>query len=145
MKMEVLGTLSEVSAFERAGVPMELIGSRKFTRWYNKHKKKIGLLASVAVFLTMKVLKVSPYFMAGILLPQLAIPVAGAFFDGHGVILLHMLIIGFLTLVVSTFLKFTGRGDLIPLVAFVGGAIILYECMQLFSDIYKGVQTFFNM
>lgn len=145
MKIEVVGTFSEVNTLRKAGIPVELIESRKFTRWYRKHKKKVGALASVAVFGLMKFLNVSPFFLCGILLPQLAIPVAGTFFSGHGVILLHMLIVGFLTLVVTTFLKFTGRGDLAPLVMFVGGAVILYECMQLFHDIYKGVETFFNM
>lgn len=143
--MEVIGTIRELNALKNAGISFETIGSRKFTRWYNRNKKKVATLASVAVFVTMKTLKVSPYFMCGVLLPQIAIPVAGTFFSGHGVILLHMLIIGFLTLVVTTFLRFTGRGDLAPLVMFVGGAVILYECMQLFSDIYKGVQAFFNM
>jgi hypothetical protein len=56
-----------------------------------------------------------------------------------------MLIIGFVTLVVSTFLKFTGRGDLIPLVMFVGGAVILKECLGLFHSIYRDVSTFLNL
>lgn len=67
------------------------------------------------------------------------------FFGGKGAILLHMLIVGFLTLVVSSFLKFTGRGDLIPLVMFIGGAVILYEVIGLFTDIYTAIKTMFNM
>jgi hypothetical protein len=145
VKIEVVGTFSEVNMLRKAGLPLELIEGRRFTRWYRKHKKLVSALAGIAIFGTMKALKVSPFFLCGVVLPQLAIPVAGTFFSGHGVILLHMLIVGFLTLVVTTFLKFTGRGDLAPLVMFVGGAVILYECMQLFHDIYKGVETFFNM
>lgn len=145
MEYEVVGTFSEVNMLRKSGISLELVEGRRFTRWYKRNKKVVGILTSVAVFILMKALHVTPYFLCGILLPQLAIPVAGTFFSGHGVILLHMLIIGFLTLVVTTFLKFTGRGDLAPLVMFVGGAVILYECMQLFNDIYKGVQTFFNM
>jgi hypothetical protein len=142
MSYEVMGTLAEVKAMEDFDVPKILEG-RRFRRWYARHKKTINVIAGVTVFCTLKVLKLSPYFLT----PHLAIPAAavGKFFDGYGVILLHMLIIGFLTLVVTTFLKFTGRGDLAPLVMFVGGAIILYECMGLFNAIYKGVQVFFNM
>lgn len=62
-----------------------------------------------------------------------------SFFGDKGAILLHMLTAGFFILVVSSFLKFTGRGDWIPLVAFVGGSIILYEIVGLFSDIYAAV------
>lgn len=145
-KVKVLGTLREVKAY-REGDIEAIIESRPFTRWYRKHEKLVNRLAAIATFATLKAVKLSPFFLCGIVLPHVALPVAavGKFFDGYGVILLHMLIIGFLTLVVTTFLKFTGRGDLAPLVMFVGGAIILYECMGLFNAIYKGVQVFFNM
>nr|WP_245204226.1 SpoIIIAC/SpoIIIAD family protein [Ammoniphilus resinae] len=56
-----------------------------------------------------------------------------------------MLIVGFLTLLVTTFLKFTGRGDLAPLVVFVGGGIILYEVIGLFNAIYKAIATFLQV
>jgi hypothetical protein len=68
-----------------------------------------------------------------------------SFFHGHGVILLHMLTVGFVTLVVTTFLKFTGRGEIVPLVVFVSGGVVLYEVLQLFKDIYREVATFLNM
>lgn len=127
MKVQVVGTVSEVLG---SGLPFEdLVKKRSFTRWYRKNKRTVNTIASTAVFT---------------FAPQVAFA-QGTFFSGHGVILLHMLIIGFLTLCVTTFLKFTGRGDLAPLVMFVGGAVILYECMELFNDIYKGVEAFFNM
>ena len=56
-----------------------------------------------------------------------------------------MLVVGFFTLVVSSFLKFTGRGDVIPLVAFVGGGIILYEVIGLFNDIYAACKTLLSV
>ena len=68
-----------------------------------------------------------------------------SFFGGKGAILLHMLVVGFFTLVVSSFLKFTGRGDIIPLVAFVGGGIILYEVIGLFNDIYAATKMLLSV
>jgi hypothetical protein len=70
---------------------------------------------------------------------------SASFFNGHGVILLHMLVVGFITMVVCSFLKFTGRGDLIPLVMFVGGAVILYEVIGLFNAIYGAIKTLLQM
>lgn len=69
----------------------------------------------------------------------------GGFFDGYGRILLHMLVSGFLGMVVCAFLKFTGRGDVVPLVAFVCGGVILYEVMGLFQAIYARASVFLNM
>lgn len=69
---------------------------------------------------------------------------AVGFFAGQGVILLHILIVGFLTLLVTTFLKFTGRGDLAPLVVFIGGGVILHETIGLFNSIYRDVATFLH-
>lgn len=150
-KIKSLGTFSELNALRKVAPDCswdeyeEMMNGRSFTRWYRKNKKVMDRLAFSTPAFLMTAFKVSPMFLLGTVFPPLAIPVAGTFFSGHGVILLHMLIVGFLTLVVTTFLKFTGRGDLAPLVMFVGGGVILYECMQLFSDIYHGVETFFKM
>jgi len=151
METKVLGTFSEVSTMMKIMPGMsfdeyeKLVEGRPFSRWYRKNKKVIDMLLLTTPGFAMKLFHISPIFLFGTLLPPLAVPVAGTFFSGHGVILLHMLIVGFLTLVVTSFLKFTGRGDLAPLVVFVGGGVILYECMQLFYDIYHGVETFFKM
>jgi Stage III sporulation protein AC/AD protein family len=152
MSYKTVGKLSHVCALQHVAPELNLfeyeqiLEGRRFSRWYAKNKKAVDACAGIATFGAMKLLKVSPMFLIGTLFPQIAIPVAGGtLFSGHGVILLHMLIIGFVTLVVTTFLKFTGRGDLAPLVMFVGGAVILYECLELFHDIYKAVATFLNL
>lgn len=153
MDYKVVGSFSHLKVLRKLEPELNLyeyeqiLEGRSFTRWYVKNRKVVNKLAIAAVPFAMALFHVSPLFLCGVLLPNAALPVAavGRFFDGYGVILLHMLIIGFLTLVVTTFLKFTGRGDLAPLVMFVGGGIILYECMGLFNAIYKGVQVFFNM
>jgi hypothetical protein len=150
-QIKTVGTFREIATLERMCPELnwfeyeQLIEGRSFTRWYVKNRKVINKLALATPAFAMTVFKVSPMFLLGTLLPPIAIPVAGSFFAGHGVILLHMLIIGFLTLVVTTFLKFTGRGDLAPLVMFVGGGVILYETLGLFKAIYTSVATFFNM
>ena len=151
-KTYVVGTLRDACTLRKMapGVPLDryedVLQGRSFTRWYRRHRKVVPALAVTVPAFAMQLFGVSPSFLLG-LLPPIAIPAAAGatFFSGHGVILLHMLIIGFLTLVVTTFMKFTGRGDLVPLIAFVGGGVILYECMQLFNDIYKGVEAFFSM
>lgn len=146
-----IGKWSEVKALQAVAPELnwyeyeQILEGRTFSRWYAKNKKAVNAIAMATPSVVMTMFGVSPMFLMGTLLPPLAVPVAGGFFDGHGVILLHMLVVGFLTMVVSTFLKFTGRGDLIPLVAFVGGGVILYETMQLFQDIYAGIKTFFSM
>lgn len=151
MEIKTVGRFRDIITLERLCPELnwyeyeQLIEGRSFTRWYVKNRKVVNRLALTAPAFAMTAFKVSPMFLVGTLLPQIAIPVAGSFFAGHGVILLHMLIIGFLTLVVTTFLKFTGRGDLAPLVMFVGGGVILYEVLGLFKAIYNGVATFFNM
>lgn len=143
--------------------------SRKFTRWYKRNKKTINTLvltapafaftlfhmdAQVFEYLrkdaTMYVLAANEYYTPpptnqGDLIPVNGTGVGQSFFQTHGVILLHMLIMGFLTLVVTTFLKFTGRGDLIPLIAFVGGGAILYEVLGLFMDIYQAILKFLSL
>lgn len=150
MDYTVVGTFSQIRALTCAAPELNLfeyeqiLEGRPFSRWYAKNRKLVNTIAAASTYAFMTAVKVSPLFLFGTILPPIAIPVS-TFFSGHGVILLHMLIIGFLTMVVTTFLKFTGRGDLAPLVMFVGGAVILYECMGLFNDIYKGVQVFFNM
>lgn len=151
MEYKVIGKWSQIQALRNVAPELswyeyeQILEGRSFARWYARNRKAVNALALTVPAFTMSLFGVSPMFFVGTLLPQIAIPVAGSFFSGHGVILLHMLIIGFLTMVVSTFLKFTGRGDLIPLVAFIGGGVILYETMQLFNDIYKGIATFFKM
>lgn len=153
MDYKVVGTIRELGTLRNLEPELnlfeyqQLLEGRSFSRWYAKNRKVINKLAFAAPVVAMSIFHVSPFFLAGVLLPHVAMPVAavGKFFDGYGVILLHMLIIGFLTLVVTTFLKFTGRGDLAPLVMFVGGGVILYECMGLFNAIYTGVQVFFRM
>ena len=136
--------------------------SRSFTRWYHKNKKMVHRLALATPVFAFTLLGgidatvVSHWLTTYTLLPVSStlnipsiVPTSGAvtasFIGTHGVILIHMLIIGFLTLVISTFLKFTGRGDIIPLVAFVGGGTILYEVMGLFKDIYVAVVQFLKI
>lgn len=128
--------------------------SRKFIRWYLRNKKVVNTLAVLTPAFTLTLFDLSPAMSHTLLTHSSdAIPVMASevhtpppsFFSGHGVILLHMLLLGFITLVVTTFLKFTGRGDLAPLVVFVGGGVILYEVIGLFKDIYQEVATFLNM
>jgi hypothetical protein len=148
MEYKVVGTFSKIRALRNAAPELNLfeyeqiLEGRTFSRWYAKNRRAVDVCAGLATFGLMTAFKVSPYF----LMPHLAVPVAaGALFSGDGRILLHMLIIGFVTLVISTFLKFTGRGDLIPLVMFVGGAVILKECLGLFHSIYRDIATFLNL
>lgn len=137
-KVRVVGTLED---YLHSGLSIreydelkKFTEGRRFTKWLRKNEKRIYALAlaGFAVFFP------DPAFAQ-------AVVQKGSFFDGHGVILLHMLIVGFLTLVVTTFLKFTGRGDLAPLVIFVGGGVILYETIELFQALYDGIVRFFNM
>lgn len=151
-EIKVVGKWSEVEMLRAVAPELswyeyeQILNGRSFARWYAKNKKAVNAIAMATPAFAMTLFGVSPAFLFGTLLPPVAIPVAGgSFFSGHGVILLHMLIVGFLTLVVSSFLKFTGRGDLIPLVAFVGGGVILYEVLGLFKDIYHGIATFLKM
>jgi hypothetical protein len=149
--IKVVGRLRDIVALSKVAPELnwyeyeQILEGRSFSRWYAKNRKAVNALAFAAPAFAMTLFGVSPMFLIGTVFPPIAIPASGAFFDGHGVILLHMLIVGFLTLVVTTFLKFTGRGDLAPLVMFVGGGVILYEVLDLFKAIYNGVATFFNM
>ncbi len=137
-KVKVLGTVND---FLDSGLSLEeyerlvtFFEGRRFTRWLRKNEKKLHKIVLIGLIA----------FFPDPALAQ-AVVQQGSFFEGHGVILLHMLIIGFLTLVVTTFLKFTGRGDLAPLVMFIGGGVILYEVLELFQALYNGIVNFFNM
>lgn len=152
-KLQTVGRFSEVNMIRAVAPEMSLldygdiVNGRTFRRWYRKHEKVVHILAGIAPIWAMKVFGISATFMFG-LLPAVTIPVVaggGSFLLGDGVILLHMLIIGFLTLVVTTFLKFTGRGDLAPLVVFIGGGIILSETIGLFKHIYVAISSFLTM
>ncbi|MBP1934872.1 SpoIIIAC/SpoIIIAD family protein [Ammoniphilus resinae] len=143
MEYQVLGKLSELATLSKqfpSLVSLEVIvhQSSYFWGWVEKNKKMINRLGRVVPLVTYAMFKPTFAFAA---------TAAGGlgFFAGHGVILLHMLIVGFLTLLVTTFLKFTGRGDLAPLVVFVGGGIILYEVIGLFNAIYKAIATFLQV
>lgn len=160
---EVVGTFSEIREWKRLKPDITLddittvARSRKFFRWYMRNKKAVHMLALVTPTFAMTLFGISHDMLTSLLnLPSEAISAmapattepkneAQAFFQGHGAILLHILLVGFLTLVITTFLKFTGRGDLSPLVVFVGGGIVLYEVLQLFKDIYTEVETFLGM
>lgn len=139
MNYQVIGKLSDVATL--SALHPSFVSSNVITHglgvWCEKNKKIVKKIVKAVPLVTFTLFKPAVTFAAG---------TAGAFgfFDGHGVILLHMLIYGFLTLLISTFLKFTGRGDLVPLVVFVGGAVILYEVIGLFNDIYNAVKTFLN-
>lgn len=67
------------------------------------------------------------------------------FFDGQGRILLHIVVFGFVVLVITTYLKLTGRGEMIPLIVFVGGCVILNELMDLFRSLYSNIVAVLNM
>lgn len=128
--------------------------TRRFARFVSRYAKPLTLLARCAPIVALTFFHPSFVHAAAAGAAVAVASSAGApgapgegegafgFFQGHGAILLHMLIVGFLTLLVTTFLKFTGRGDLAPLVVFVGGGVILYEVIQLFNDIYHAVKTF---
>jgi len=131
-----------------------IVNSRHFIRWFMNNKKiTAAIMIGVPAF-SFGLFKLHPgEFLQKIVAYNKyggdAIEVyaegGGNFFSGQGAILLHMLIIGFITLVVCSFLKFTGRGDFIPLVSFVGGAIILKEVIGLFTTIYQSISTMLNM
>jgi hypothetical protein len=147
-----------------------ILGSRQFIRWYTNNKKvatavivatplfaltAFGLHGSLGLSILAQpipsfpgtVEHVVPAFpMAVTTLAPVGLATSNvSFFSGNGVILLHIMLVGFFTLIVSSFLKFTGRGDMIPLVAFIGGAIILKEVIGLFNQIYGAIRTLINM
>lgn len=159
---KVVGSFSDVHLLRKLEPQLtvfeleHVLEGRAFTRWYLKNKKVVNMLAMAVPAFTMTMFGIEPFSflqLAGHAVTAFA-PEGGvvataaqgySFWAGHGAILLHMLIVGFVTLVVTTFLKFTGRGDLAPLVVFVGGGIILYEVLGLFKAIYSGIATFFQM
>jgi hypothetical protein len=143
--------------FPYADIPAvkSILASREFIRWYKKTAKTAAVIAPVFMLTLFNILPGSIAF-DWLLRPSVAYSadaeavatMAAAdtgFFAGKGVILIHMLVVGFFTLVVSSFLKFTGRGDLIPLVMFVGGGAILYEVIGLFSSLYGSIRALLNM
>lgn len=158
-KVHVIGKLSEViecqntfPKFKYSDIDI-LLNSRKFIRWYKHNARVINACALATPIVALSALNaVAPGFTLYNIVnpPAVAVATGGTvvkanFLGDKGAILLHMLIIGFVTLIVSSFLKFTGRGDFIPLVMFVTGGIILYEVIGLFRDIYTGIATMLNM
>jgi len=143
-KVQVIGKLSELKYLHSELLP----NNRKFIRWYKKHEKIVNTSVLLAPSLAIAAINV---LLPGTALftifnPAFAVSTVPVNLLGEkGAILLHMMVIGFVTLVVSSFLKFTGRGDFIPLVMFVGGGIILYEVIGLFRDIYTGIATMLSM
>lgn len=140
-KVQVIGKLSELKY-------LDFSSNRKFLRWYKRHEKVINSSAFLIPVLTIAAINVLLPGTALFTVFNPAFPVSTVpvnLLGEKGAILLHMMVIGFVTLVVSSFLKFTGRGDFIPLVMFVGGGIILYEVIGLFRDIYTGIATMLNM
>jgi hypothetical protein len=162
----VVGRFSDVGALRKLEPQLSIyelehvLQGRRFTRWYLNNKKAVNALALAVPMFTMALFGIEPFSflqLAAVAVPAF-LPTDGAggaiataagggysFWAGNGAILLHFLVVGFVTLIITTFLKFTGRGDLAPLVMFVGGAIILYEVLGLFKAIYTGIATFFQM
>jgi len=154
-KIQTIGKLSKVMDYQRLFPKLSygdievLLNGRSFVRWYKRNQKVIDRLAVVApviAYATISALLPGTALFT-LLNPSVATAtiVQQSFFGGKGAILLHMLVVGFFTLVVSTFMKFTGRGDMIPLVMFVGGAIILYEVIGLFNDIYSATKALMSV
>lgn len=157
----VLCSLSEVEQWRRLYPDLDLkevvlvAKSRNFLRWIRRNRKLLYGLAFITPTITLSLFNLSPEMLSTLFIPtHEAVPAFAVnnpptpsvnFFSGNGVILLHMLIVGFVTLVITTFMKFTGRGDLAPLVAFVGGGVILYEVLGLFKSIYQEIATFLQM
>lgn len=154
MEYTVIGKLSDVCLLRKwephLGLPEyeQILNGRSFARWYTKNRRMVNMLALSAPALALHLFGVSPAFLLP-LLKGSAVPAStgavGSLFSGDGVILLHFLLIGFVTLIVTTFLKFTGRGDIAPLVVFVAGGVITLEVFQLFTHIYQGVKVFLSM
>ena len=154
MDFRVVGSFREVAALRKLNPDVTLshidkaINGGAFKRWYRQNKKVIHTLAIAAPSFAFSLFGITPDITSFLFFNQ-AVPAFApegySFWKGHGRILLDMLIVGFVTLVVTTFLRFTGRGELAPLVMFVGGGIILYEVIGLFKDIYKAVASFFQL
>lgn len=153
----VLGKLSDVVDIRKeypevSWKELEKVSQlRKFRRWCEQNKGFIHACALATPIMVTVLFQLAPS-MTHTLVTSEAVPAfattdtsPASIFSGHGVILLHMLVLGFVTLVVTTFLKFTGRGEIIPLVVFVGGGVILLEVLKLFKAIYHEVETFINM
>jgi hypothetical protein len=164
---EVNGLLKAVPGAELTDIEFILQG-RKFERWYDKNKKMVAVLGMAVPALIcvstglppITLLSMAAQMVVPAFIPQQASHAykavdsvgamaqaasgGGAFglFSGDGAVLLHFLIIGFVTLIITTFLKFTGRGDLAPLVMFVAGGVMLLEVITLFNHIFGAVKTF---
>lgn len=163
---EVICRISEAAEWKRRFSHLNLnlrdiqtvAKTRRFTQWYLRNNKIVNVCAFFAPTAAFTLFNISPEFLHTLFsfspspeaVPAMAPPAHNGmpskdFFSGHGVILLHMLVLGFVTLVITTFLKFTGRGDLAPLVVFVGGGVILYEVLGLFKALYQEIETFLQM
>lgn len=163
MDYKVVGTFTDVKTLRGIEPDLSLgevefiLQGRDFVRWYTNNKRVINLIAAAVPLFTLTMFGLDTHTFLGLASPAApayitdvtlaAAAKAGgySFWAGNGAILLHMLIIGFVTLIVTTFLKFTGRGDIAPLAMFVGGGVILYEVLGLFKSIYVGIATFFQM
>lgn len=151
--MRTIGTISEINACKKMFPKAKLedisaiLNSRHFTRWYKKNHQIINTIAFTIPAFTMTLFGITPGSpLFSLLNPAVTAEAGtGSFFQGQGAVLLHMLVVGFITLVLSSFLKFTGRGDFIPLVAFVAGGVILIEVINLFNSIYGAVRTLLSM
>lgn len=143
-----------------------ILKSKKFIEWYNKNGKKVMVIIAFLPYIA-KALAGLPVFHQFLSVGPQAVPcgtfqlaeaaveateklepslpaaftapVKPGLLSDKGYILLHIMVLGFISLVISTFLKFTGRGDLIPLITFVGGCVVLYECIGLFWSIYESI------
>lgn len=140
-----------------------ILKGRRFIEWYSKNGRMISLLISLTPAVAYSLVKlpifngflntnVSPVMSSAFQIVEAAtednkVPLPKAFtaeikpgfMSGVGYIILHVMVIGFLSLVVGTFLKFTGRGDLVPILTFISGGVILYECCTLFYAIYEAI------
>ena len=137
---------------------LALLKSRAFIHWFSKYSSKLLLCIPLVAqqFPCLLAQNTAAQFFIHdtpsqvVLAASEEIPLPKVFTDetsggllaGKGYIILQILVVGFLSLVVSTFLKFTGRGDLIPILTFISGSVILYECMGLFWSIYEGIKYF---
>lgn len=113
------------------------IVNRKFIRFITKHKKA----CMRAVFLVPSITSFS--FPIDIAWATETIQVNGTvreMFSGDAKVLLFILMISFVTLVLSVYLRFTGVGaGFIPLLTFTAGVLVLLEIIKIFNKIYEAV------
>lgn len=169
MSYKVVGTLSEVNLLRKLEPQLKLhevefvLQGRHFMRWYMKNESILlkglsaGVPAAAVAMFGVDLLNTAMLMSKGVSIKAAvggAIPAMAAasnfgpafgFLNGPGGILLHFLGIGFLTLVIMTYLKLTGRGDLAPMVMFVSGIAILIEVIVLFKSLYTEVSTLLQM